>query len=136
VDAREARERALELLDKVGLRERADAYPSELSGGQQQRVGIARALAMQPMAILFDEPTSALDPELVGDVLRVMRSLADEGMTMVVVTHEIGFAREAAGRVLFMDAGVIVESGPAREVLANPQVERTRTFLQRVIHPI
>jgi polar amino acid transport system ATP-binding protein len=136
VHAQEARQRALELLDKVGLRERADAYPSELSGGQQQRVGIARALAMQPMAILFDEPTSALDPELVGDVLRVMRSLADEGMTMVVVTHEIGFAREAAGRVLFMDAGVIVESGPAREVLANPQVERTRTFLQRVIHPI
>jgi polar amino acid transport system ATP-binding protein len=136
VHAQEARERALQLLDKVGLRERADAYPSQLSGGQQQRVGIARALAMQPMAILFDEPTSALDPELVGDVLRVMRSLADEGMTMVVVTHEIGFAREVAGRVFFMDAGVIVESGPAREVLANPQVERTRTFLQRVIHPI
>jgi polar amino acid transport system ATP-binding protein len=132
----EAREHALKLLEKVGLREKADSYPSKLSGGQQQRVGITRALAMRPMAILFDEPTSALDPELVGDVLRVMRGLADDGMTMMVVTHEMGFAREVADRVLFMDGGVIVESGPAREVLTNPQVERTRNFLQRVLHPL
>jgi polar amino acid transport system ATP-binding protein len=132
----EAREHALKLLENVGLREKADSYPSKLSGGQQQRVGIARALAMRPMAILFDEPTSALDPELVGDVLRVMRGLADDGMTMMVVTHEMGFAREVADRVLFMDGGVIVESGPAREVLTNPQVERTRNFLQRVLHPL
>lgn len=132
----EAREQALELLEKVGLRDKADAYPSQLSGGQQQRIGIARALAMRPVAILFDEPTSALDPELVGEVLRVMRSLADEGMTMVVVTHEMGFAREVADRVVFMDGGVIVESGAAREVLANPKADRTRSFLQRVIHPI
>ena len=132
----EARKQAAELLAKVGLADKAGAYPSELSGGQQQRVGIARALAMRPMAILFDEPTSALDPELVGDVLAVMRSLANEGMTMVVVTHEMGFARDAADRVLFLDAGVILESGPARELLSNPKVERTRNFLQRVIHPI
>ncbi len=132
----EARERALELLEKVGLRDRANAYPSMLSGGQQQRVGIARALAMQPQAILFDEPTSALDPELVGDVLQVLRALANEGMTMVVVTHEMSFAREVADRVLFMDEGVILESGPARDVLTNPQVERTRNFLERVIHPL
>ncbi len=132
----ESREHAMELLAKVGLRDKADAYPSKLSGGQQQRVGIARALAMRPQAILFDEPTSALDPELVGDVLRVMRALADDGMTMMVVTHEMGFAREVADRVLFMDGGVIVESGPAREVLTNPQVERTRTFLDRVLHPL
>jgi polar amino acid transport system ATP-binding protein len=136
VSLSDASEHALELLEKVGLREKADAYPSKLSGGQQQRVGIARALAMRPQAILFDEPTSALDPELVGDVLRVMRSLADDGMTMMVVTHEMGFAREVADRVLFMDGGVIVESGPAREVLTNPQVERTRNFLQRVLHPL
>jgi len=136
VPAGEARDRALDLLEKVGLRDRADAYPSQLSGGQQQRVGIARALAMRPQAILFDEPTSALDPELVGDVLRVIRALADEGMTMVVVTHEMSFAREVADRVLFMDGGVIVESGPAREVLTAPQVERTRIFLDRVIHPL
>jgi polar amino acid transport system ATP-binding protein len=136
IKADEARARAIELLDKVGLQDKAGAYPSQLSGGQQQRVGIARALAMRPMAILFDEPTSALDPELVGDVLRVMRGLADDGMTMVVVTHEMGFAREVADRVLFMDAGVIVESGPAREILTNPKVERTRNFLERVIHPI
>ncbi len=132
----EARGRALDLLEKVGLRDKANAYPSTLSGGQQQRVGIARALAMQPQAILFDEPTSALDPELVGDVLRVLRALADEGMTMVVVTHEMSFAREVADRVLFMDGGVILESGPAREVLTRPQVERTRNFLERVIHPL
>jgi polar amino acid transport system ATP-binding protein len=136
IDPAEARERGMELLRKVGLEDKAGAYPSQLSGGQQQRVGIARALAMRPMAILFDEPTSALDPELVGDVLAVMRSLAGEGMTMVVVTHEMGFAREVADRVLFMDAGVIVESGAAREVLSNPKIERTRNFLQRVIHPI
>jgi polar amino acid transport system ATP-binding protein len=136
VNPAEARVHAMELLEKVGLREKADAYPSKLSGGQQQRVGIARALAMRPQAILFDEPTSALDPELVGDVLRVMRALADDGMTMMVVTHEMGFAREVADRVLFMDGGVIVESGPAREVLTNPQVERTKNFLQRVLHPL
>jgi polar amino acid transport system ATP-binding protein len=136
IPAGEARDRALDLLEKVGLRDRSGAYPSQLSGGQQQRVGIARALAMRPLAILFDEPTSALDPELVGDVLRVIRALADEGMTMVVVTHEMSFAREVADRVLFMDAGVILESGPAREVLTNPKVERTRNFLERVIHPL
>ena len=136
IAAGEAREQALSLLEKVGLRDRAGAYPSQLSGGQQQRVGIARALAMRPMAILFDEPTSALDPELVGDVLRVIRELADEGMTMLIVTHEMGFAREVADRVLFIDGGVIVESGPARELLMNPKVERTRNFLQRVLHPL
>lgn len=132
----EARVQALDLLEKVGLRDRANAYPSMLSGGQQQRVGIARALAMRPQAILFDEPTSALDPELVGDVLQVLRALANAGMTMVVVTHEMSFAREVADRVLFMDEGVILESGPARDVLTNPQVERTRNFLERVIHPL
>lgn len=132
----EARIQALDLLEKVGLRDRAGAYPSQLSGGQQQRVGIARALAMRPQAILFDEPTSALDPELVGDVLRVIRALADEGMTMVVVTHEMSFARGVADRVLFMDGGVILESGPARDVLSRPQMERTRSFLERVIHPL
>jgi len=132
----EARDQALELLEKVGLRDKANAYPSQLSGGQQQRVGIARALAMRPVAILFDEPTSALDPELVGEVLRVMRSLADEGMTMLVVTHEMAFAREVADRVFFMDGGVIVESGAAREVLTNPKADRTRNFLQRIIYPI
>jgi polar amino acid transport system ATP-binding protein len=136
VGAAEAREHGLALLDNVGLRDRADAYPSMLSGGQQQRVGIARALAMRPQAILFDEPTSALDPELVGDVLRVIRALADKGMTMVVVTHEMSFAREVADRVVFMDQGIILESGPAREVLTRPQVERTRNFLERVIHPL
>jgi polar amino acid transport system ATP-binding protein len=132
----EARDLALGLLDKVGLRDRAGAYPSQLSGGQQQRVGIARALAMRPQAILFDEPTSALDPELVGDVLRVIRSLAAEGMTMAIVTHEMSFAREVADRVLFMDGGVILESGPARDVLTRPRMERTRNFLERVIHPL
>jgi polar amino acid transport system ATP-binding protein len=132
----EARDLALGLLEKVGLRHRADAYPSMLSGGQQQRVAIARALAMRPQAILFDEPTSALDPELVGDVLRVLRILANEGMTMIVVTHEMNFAREVADRVLFMDEGVIVESGHARDVLTNPQGERTRIFLERVLHPL
>jgi polar amino acid transport system ATP-binding protein len=120
----------------VGLADKCEAYPAKLSGGQQQRVGIARALAMKPQAILFDEPTSALDPERVGEVLKVMRALAHEGLTMVIVTHEIGFAREVADRVLFMDGGCIVESGPAREVLTAPKVERTREFLDRVLNPL
>ena len=127
----EARERALKMLERVGLAAKADEYPVRLSGGQQQRVGIARALAMDPKVILFDEPTSALDPELVGEVLAVMKSLADEGMTMIVVTHEITFAREVADRVIFMDGGVIVEQGPAHDVIENPQAERTRQFLAR-----
>jgi polar amino acid transport system ATP-binding protein len=131
-----ARERGRELLARVGLSAREDHYPSQLSGGQQQRVAIARALAMQPKAILFDEPTSALDPELVGEVLGVMRSLAEDGMTMIVVTHEIGFAREVADRVLFLDGGVIVEQGPAKDVLTNPENPRTRDFLKRVLHPM
>jgi polar amino acid transport system ATP-binding protein len=128
--------RGRDLLARVGLAGREDARPAQLSGGQQQRVAIARALAMQPKAILFDEPTSALDPELVGEVLAVMRSLADEGMTMVVVTHEMGFAREVADRVLFLDGGVIVEQGPARALLAAPQHPRTQDFLRRITHPI
>jgi len=132
----QARERAMSLLDKVGLAEHADHLPGQLSGGQQQRVGIARALAMQPRAILFDEPTSALDPERVGEVLRVMRSLAEEGMTMLVVTHEIGFAREVADTVFFADEGRIIEQGPARDVLTAPQVERTQLFLSRVLAPL
>ena len=122
-------------LDRVGLADKADAYPAQLSGGQQQRVAIARALAMDPELMLFDEPTSALDPELVGEVLAVMRGLADEGMTMMVVTHEMGFAREVADRVVFMDGGVIVEDGPARQVIGGPQHERTRRFLTRVLDP-
>jgi polar amino acid transport system ATP-binding protein len=126
----------LELLDRVGLADRAASRPSALSGGQQQRVGIARALAMKPRAILFDEPTSALDPERVGEVLGVMRSLADEGMTMIVVTHEMGFAREVADVALFMDGGVVVEAGPARQVLTEPRQERTRLFLDRVLNPL
>jgi polar amino acid transport system ATP-binding protein len=126
-------ERGRALLARVGLGDRADAWPDHLSGGQQQRVAIARALAMQPKLMLFDEPTSALDPELVGDVLAVMRGLADDGMTMVVVTHEMGFAREAADRIAFMDGGVIVEAGAPGEVLAHPRHERTRTFLARVL---
>ena len=124
------------LLERVGLADKVEAHPHELSGGQQQRVAIARALAMRPKAILFDEPTSALDPELVGDVLAVMRSLADEGMTMVVVTHEIGFAREVADRVLFLDGGVIAEEGPAAELLTNPRNPRTQDFLRRVLKPL
>jgi len=120
----------------VGLAGKEDAYPASLSGGQQQRVAIARALAMQPRAILFDEPTSALDPELVGEVLSVMRALANQGMTMMVVTHEMGFAREVADRVIFIDRGHIVEQGPARTVLAAPQHERTQDFLRRVTHPM
>ncbi|MGH2905386.1 MAG: amino acid ABC transporter ATP-binding protein [Solirubrobacterales bacterium] len=124
---------ARELLETVGLADRADAYPSALSGGQQQRIAIARALAMRPKLMLFDEPTSALDPELVGDVLAVMRKLAADGMTMVVVTHEIGFAREAGDLLVFMDEGVVVETGPPRDVIANPQHERTKAFLSRVL---
>ncbi len=126
---------ARECLQRVGLQERATSFPAELSGGQQQRVAIARALAMNPSLMLFDEPTSALDPELVGEVLAVMRDLTEEGMTMLVVTHEMGFAREAAHRVVFMDAGVIVEEGPPAVVIGNPRQERTRTFLRRVLHP-
>ena len=132
-DKEAARKKAIEMLTRVGLAAKADDYPVRLSGGQQQRVGIARALAMDPKAILFDEPTSALDPELVGEVLAVMKSLADEGMTMVVVTHEIGFAREVADHVVFMDGGVIVEQGHPSEVLVNPKEERTRAFLKRVL---
>jgi polar amino acid transport system ATP-binding protein len=129
----QARTRARELLDRVGLGDKHGAYPAQLSGGQQQRVAIARALAMDPKLMLFDEPTSALDPELVGDVLGVMKGLAREGMTMVVVTHEMGFAREVADKVVFMDGGVVVESGPPSEVLANPRHERTRAFLSKVL---
>ena len=128
-----ATRRAGELLDQVGLAEKSGAYPRQLSGGQQQRVAIARALAMQPKLMLFDEPTSALDPELVGDVLDVMRSLADKGMTMIVVTHEMGFAREVGDSLVFMDQGVIVASGPPREVLSNPVQERTQAFLSRIL---
>lgn len=122
-----------ELLSRVGLAEKADAFPGHLSGGQQQRVAIARALAMNPAVMLFDEATSALDPELVGDVLQVMRSLAEEGMTMLVVTHEMGFASNAASRVVFMDGGVIVEQGPPSQVIAAPREERTREFLSSVL---
>jgi polar amino acid transport system ATP-binding protein len=128
----QVRKEALELLELVGLADRANYYPAQLSGGQQQRVAIARALAMKPELLLFDEPTSALDPELVGEVLGVMRNLAEEGTTMIVVTHEMGFAREVADRVVFMDQGVVVEEGVPREVLLNPQEERTKTFLRRV----
>ena len=128
-------ERARKLLARVGLEDKERSHPSQLSGGQQQRVAIARALAMEPKAILFDEPTSALDPELVGEVLAVMRALADEGMTMLVVTHEMGFAREVADRVLFLDRGAILEEGPANDVLTSPREERTRDFLRRVTHP-
>ncbi len=129
---REVRDEALRLLDQVGLEDKPEQYPAQLSGGQQQRVAIARALAMQPKLMLFDEPTSALDPELVGDVLAVMRDLAREGMTMIAVTHEMAFAREVADRVVFMDAGVVVEEGEPRQVLVNPRHERTQAFLQRM----
>ncbi|WP_280250182.1 amino acid ABC transporter ATP-binding protein [Nocardia abscessus] len=125
--------RARELLDRVGLADKANAYPAQLSGGQQQRVAIARALAMDPKLMLFDEPTSALDPELVGEVLTVMRELARSGMTMVVVTHEMGFAREVADQLVFMDAGVVVEAGPPRELLADPRHDRTKAFLSRLL---
>ncbi|UOB20077.1 amino acid ABC transporter ATP-binding protein [Macrococcus armenti] len=124
---------ALELLDKVGLKDRADHYPSQLSGGQKQRVAIARALAMNPDVMLFDEPTSALDPEVVGDVLQVMKKLALEGMTMVVVTHEMGFAREVADRVIFMDKGIVQEEGAPLEMFTNPKNERTKSFLSKVL---
>jgi polar amino acid transport system ATP-binding protein len=133
VNKSEAVDRARDLLNQVGLEEKAGAYPAQLSGGQQQRVAIARALAMNPKLMLFDEPTSALDPELVGEVLEVMKKLASEGMTMVVVTHEMGFAREVANQLVFMDGGVVVESGPPREVLANPKHERTKAFLSKVL---
>ncbi|WP_103504028.1 MULTISPECIES: amino acid ABC transporter ATP-binding protein [Streptomyces] len=129
----EARRRAEEMLERVGLSDRMKNYPAQLSGGQQQRVAIARALAMEPKLMLFDEPTSALDPELVGEVLDVMRGLAEEGMTMIVVTHEMGFAREVGDSLVFMDAGVVVESGHPREVLSNPQHERTQAFLSKVL---
>lgn len=128
-----AKKRAMELLEQVGLAHKADAYPVQLSGGQQQRVAIARAVAMQPKLMLFDEPTSALDPELVGEVLQVIRSLAREGMTMLVVTHEIGFAREVADQVAFMDGGVIVEHGTPQQVIDNPQHNRTREFLSNLL---
>ncbi len=131
--AAQAKEVALRLLDQVGLKERADDYPARLSGGQQQRVAIARALAMDPKVMLFDEPTSALDPELVGEVLAVMTKLAETGMTMIVVTHEIGFAREVADRVVFMDGGHIIEQGSPKDILVNPKEERTRAFLKRVL---
>ena len=124
---------AEQLLAKVGLAEKRDVYPSKLSGGQQQRVAIARALTMQPQVMLFDEPTSALDPELIGEVLAVMRDLARDGMTMIVVTHEIGFAREVADRAIFMDGGVFVEEGPPEQCLSNPRDERTRRFLERIL---
>jgi polar amino acid transport system ATP-binding protein len=128
-----ARARATELLTKVGLPDKLDHYPAQLSGGQQQRVAIARALAMEPKLMLFDEPTSALDPELVDEVLQAMKELARDGMTMVVVTHEMGFAREVADTVVFMDAGVVVESGPPTSVLGEPREERTRAFLSKVL---
>ena len=132
----EARAEALELLERVGLAEKAGQYPYELSGGQQQRVGIARALAIRPRLMLFDEPTSALDPELVGEVLTVMKDLATDGWTMVVVTHEMRFARQVADEVVFIDGGVVVEQGPPHELLEAPQEERTRRFLHRIIDPL
>jgi len=135
LSAAQARAVGMENLHKVGLGDRGDSYPLQMSGGQQQRVAIARALSMDPELMLFDEPTSALDPELVGDVLSVMRDLAADGMTMMVVTHEMAFAREVADRVIFMDGGVIVEQGPPAEVIGNPKEERTRTFLRRVLDP-
>lgn len=133
VPRQEARETALALLDKVGLAEKADVYPSKLSGGQTQRVAIARALAMHPKIMLFDEPTSALDPETVGEVLGVMKALAEEGMTMVVVTHEMGFAREVADRVIFMDQGMIVEEGTPTQIFDHPQHSRTQAFLSKIL---
>ena len=129
----EAEDKALELLERVGLKDRADSYPNQLSGGQKQRVAIVRALCMEPDVMLFDEPTSALDPEMVGEVLDVMKELAHEGMTMVVVTHEMGFAREVSNRVLFLDDGVIAEEGSPEEIFANPKCERLQTFLAKVL---
>ena len=134
--AAQARKRALELLDLVGLREKADAYPSQLSGGQKQRIAIVRALAMEPDVLLFDEPTSALDPEMVGEVLQVISDLARDGITMVVVTHEMGFARKVGTRVLFMDGGQIAEQGTPEEIFEHPQNERTKEFLSKVINVI
>ncbi|WP_335872466.1 amino acid ABC transporter ATP-binding protein [Bacillus sp. 2205SS5-2] len=133
ISKEEARKNGMELLDKVGLREKADVYPDSLSGGQKQRVAIARALAMEPEIMLFDEPTSALDPEMVGEVLEVMKQLALEGMTMIVVTHEMGFAREVGDRVIFMDGGYIVEENIPEELFGNPQHERTKSFLSKVL---
>ena len=133
VPEKEAKEKAVKLLNQVGLGDKLDSYPAKLSGGQQQRVAIARALAMEPKMMLFDEPTSALDPELVGDVLNVMKALAEEGMTMLVVTHEMGFAREVADRVVFMYDGAILEEGSPKEILTNPKHDRTRQFLQSVL---
>lgn len=132
-DKKQAEDKAMKLLARVGLAEKADQFPRNLSGGQQQRVAIARALAMDPEVMLFDEPTSALDPEMVGEVLDVMKDLAKEGMTMVVVTHEMGFAKEVADKVIFMDGGYIVEQGTPEEVLSNPQMERTQDFLSKVL---
>lgn len=132
INPKQAKAKAMGLLEQVGLAHKATAYPAQLSGGQQQRVAIARAVAMEPKLMLFDEPTSALDPELVGEVLRVMKQLAEDGMTMLVVTHEMGFAREVADEVVFMDGGVVVESGPPRQVLDNPQEDRTRAFLSNL----
>lgn len=133
ISSEEARERGLKLLEKVGLSDKADQYPNQLSGGQQQRVAIARALAMEPKMMLFDEPTSALDPELVGEVLEVMKQLANEGMTMFVVTHEMGFAREVGDRVLFMDDGFIVEEGKPEQLFTDPQSKRTKEFLNKIL---
>lgn len=133
VSEKESRERGMKLLEKVGLSDKAEQFPSQLSGGQQQRVAIARALAMEPKMMLFDEPTSALDPELVGEVLEVMKQLALEGMTMVVVTHEMGFAKEVGDRVLFMDEGIIVEQGDPDQIFTNPQSDRTKEFLNKIL---
>ncbi|WP_174615241.1 amino acid ABC transporter ATP-binding protein [Virgibacillus ihumii] len=133
ISKNEAKERAQKLLEKVGLSDKSEMYPNQLSGGQQQRVAIARALAMEPKIMLFDEPTSALDPELVGEVLAVMKQLAYEGMTMVVVTHEMGFAREVGDRVLFMDEGVIMEEGDPEQIFTNPESERTKEFLNKIL---
>lgn len=130
------RKEAIQLLQKVGLEDRKDLYPFQLSGGQKQRVGIARALAIQPELMLFDEPTSALDPELVGEVLKVMKDLAKEGWTMAVVTHEIKFAQEVADEVIFIDGGVIVEQGPPEEIFKRPKEERTKQFLNRILNPV
>lgn len=129
----QAQKKAMELLEKVGLTDKAKSYPAQLSGGQKQRIAIARALAMEPDIMLFDEPTSALDPEMVGEVLKVMKDLADSGMTMVVVTHEMGFAREVGSRLIFMDEGIVAEEGNPEEIFQNPKNERTRTFLKRVL---
>lgn len=134
--AAEVNTEALELLDRVGLADKRDEYPYQLSGGQQQRVGIARALALRPQLVLFDEPTSALDPELVGDVLRVIRDLAAEGWTLVIVTHEIAFARQVSDQVLFIDDGVVLEQGPPGEVIGAPTQQRTRQFLDRILNPL